>query len=119
MDVLITDDSAFMRKVLHNIVKDLDFDSIYEAESGEDCLEKYRKHRPELVLLDIVMEGMSGIDALEKIKEIDEDQKVVMISAVGQEQMIDESLEKGALQFIEKPFENQEVKETLKKIVPI
>ncbi len=117
MDVLITDDSSFMRKVLHNIVNDLEFDEVYEAESGEECIEKYEEKEPVLVLLDIVMGGMSGLETLEKIMEMNEDQNVIMISAVGQKKMVEDALEKGAAEFIEKPFDNDQVKETIVEVL--
>lgn len=117
MDVLITDDSSFMRKVLHNIVKDLEFDEIYEAESGEECIKKFKNKKPVLVLLDIVMGGMSGLETLEKIMEIDENQRVIMISAVGQKKMVEDALNKGAKEFIEKPFDNKDVKETIVNVL--
>lgn len=117
MDVLITEDSSFMRMILKKILDDMDFDGIYEAESGEEALEIFKDKEPDLILLDIVMEGMDGIEVLEEIKNMDPDSKVLMISAVGQEQMKDQAFDLGAKAFIEKPFDSEGVKEKIKEVI--
>ncbi|MFB6203617.1 MAG: response regulator [Candidatus Nanohaloarchaea archaeon] len=117
MKALVTEDSSFMRKILVNILEDLGFDEIKEAENGEQAVEKYRDSRPDIVLLDIVMEEMGGIEALKQIKEMESDATVIMISAVGQQEMVDEAMDLGAEEFVEKPFENDDVKATIKDVL--
>lgn len=117
MNVLITDDSSFMRKILRNILEDMEFDNIWEADDGNEAVEMCEEKHPDLVLLDIVMESMDGIDALEEIQEMDADVDVIMISAVGQQQMMTKALDKGADAFIKKPFENDKVRETVNDVI--
>lgn len=119
MDALIVEDSSFMRKILRNILDDLDFEEVFEAENGEEGVEQFNEHRPDLVLLDIVMEEMTGLEALDEIMDTDPEATVVMISAVGQQQMVDQALDSGAQEFIEKPFENEDVKDTLADVMGI
>ncbi len=117
MDILITDDSSFMRKILRNIVEDMSFDNIWEADDGDTAVEMVKDKQPDIVLLDIVMESMDGIEALEAINDLDQDVTVIMISAVGQQQLMTEALEKGAAAFIKKPFENEKVVDTIEDVI--
>jgi two-component system chemotaxis response regulator CheY len=116
MEILIVDDSNFMLNVLKNVLKNLKIDEIYTANDGDEAVETYKDNRPDLVLLDIVMDNVDGIEALEQIKDFDEEAKVLMISAVGQQETVKEALEKGAEGFIKKPFENQKVQEKIKEV---
>lgn len=95
----------------------MDFEEVFEAEEGEEGIELYEDESPDIITLDIVMDGMGGIDALEKIREDDEDTKIIMVSAVGQEKMVDEAKEKGANDFINKPFEEEDVKDTVTELI--
>lgn len=117
MSILIVDDTAFMRKVLQNILDDIGIDTVYTAENGEEAVDVYLDKKPDLVLLDIVMEEMDGIEALKAIKKHDPDAQVLMISAVTQVYRINEAIEAGAEGFITKPFENQEVKEKVQELL--
>lgn len=119
MEILIVDDSNFMLNVLKNVLKNLDIDEIYTANDGTEAVQIYKDERPDLVLLDIVMDNMGGIEALEQIQDYDQDAKVLMISAVGQQETVKEALEKGAEGFIKKPFENQKVQEKIKEVAEI
>ncbi len=117
MDALITDDSAFMRKILRNILDELDFDNIWEAEDGDEAIEMCKEKHPDVLLLDIVMESVDGLDALDELTQIDEDMKIIVISAVGQQQMMVQAMDNGAEAFIKKPFENEDVKETVEDAI--
>ena len=115
--VLIVDDSAFMRKILSNIIsKETNLD-IIEAIDGEEAITAYKSKKPEIVLLDIIMENKDGIEALKEIIKIDKKAKVIMVSAVGQEQMVREALKCGARDFIVKPFDSKKVADTIKKMM--
>ena len=83
--ILIVDDAAFMRMMLKRAILGAGEYQITEAENGERALELFREQKPDLVLLDISMPGMSGINVLKEIKKIDPASHVVMCSAVGQE----------------------------------
>lgn len=114
--VLIVDDAAFMRKLLKNILFSGGFDIVGEAENGKQAVELYKKLRPDIVTMDIIMPEMNGIEALKEIKKIDPNAKVVMCTAVGQEQMVKTAIKFGAKGYIVKPFQAPKVIEELKKV---
>ncbi len=111
--VLIVDDVAFVRKTLAAILHENGFEVVGEAASGPDAIEQYQRLRPELVTMDIVMPRMSGIEATRKIIKENPEARVVMISAMGQETLVMESIHAGARDYILKPFSADEVVRTL------
>ena len=106
--ILVVDDAMFMRKFIRRILEEAGYSDIYEAENGEKALMLFEERRPDLVLLDITMPGMSGIQVLEEMKKRNQDTVVIMCSAIGQESMICQAVEKGAADFITKPFKQEE-----------
>ena len=88
-----------------------------EAENGAKAVEKYAELKPDLVLMDITMPEMDGIQALKKIKEADPSATVIMCSAMGQQAMVIESIQSGAKDFIVKPFQADRVLEAVRKVV--
>lgn len=117
--VLVVDDTAFMRKLLKNILFSGGFDIVGEAENGKQAVELYKQLKPDIVTMDIVMPEMNGIEALKEIKKIDPNAKVVMCTAVGQEQMVKMAIKFGAKGYIVKPFQAPKVVEELKKVAKI
>lgn len=115
MKVLITDDTAFMRMSLRNVLEKNGMEVIGEAENGKDSIEKYLELEPDLVTMDITMPIMDGITAVKEIKQKDPAAKIIMVSAMGQKQMVVEALKSGALDFIIKPFQPERVIEAIKK----
>ena len=115
--ILVVDDSAFMRKILINTLKKEGYTEIIEGENGIEAVDKYKAEKPALVLLDVVMEKKEGIDALKEIVAADPAAKVVMVTAVGQEQMVQEAMASGAKGYIVKPFDAAKVIETVKGLV--
>lgn len=113
--ILVADDSSFMRKIVINLLKKLGYEEIAEANNGEEAVVKYQADKPDLVLMDIVMEKKDGIAALKEIMAADSSANVIMVSAVGQEQMVTEAKSLGAKDFITKPFDNAKVEEAVKK----
>jgi two-component system, chemotaxis family, chemotaxis protein CheY len=111
--VLIVDDVAFVRKTLASILTEAGFEVIGEAANGSDAVEQYTKLRPDVVTMDIVMPRMSGIEATRKIMKANPEARVVMISAMGQETLVMESVHAGARDYILKPFSAKEVIKTL------
>lgn len=102
--ILVTDDSSFMRELISEIVKRAGY-SVVHASSGEELLEKYAKEKADIVILDIVMTGMDGLQALDRLMELDKNAKVLVCSAMaGQKEVSDEALKKGARACINKPF---------------
>ena len=114
--VMICDDAAFMRMMIKDILTKNGYE-IAEAENGAIAVEKYPEAKPDLVLMDITMPDMDGIQALKKIKEIDANANVIMCSAMGQQAMVIEAIQSGAKDFIVKPFQAERVLEAVKKVV--
>ncbi len=114
--VLIVDDIRIIREKLKEIFKELGFEFAGEASDGDSAVNLYRELKPDLVTMDIVMPGKSGTDALREIIETDPDAKVIIITTLGQENVIIEALENGAAEFVVKPFTKIEIKKAVKKI---
>ncbi|MCL4078471.1 response regulator [Coriobacteriia bacterium Es71-Z0120] len=112
--VLVVDDAAFMRMMIRDILSKEGY-VIHEAVNGRDAIEKYLEVRPDLTTMDITMPEMDGIEALKKIREHDPHARVLMVSAMGQQKLIVEALEAGAMDFLVKPFQPTKVLETVKK----
>lgn len=116
-NILICDDAAFMRMMIKDILTKNGYNVVGEAENGLKAVEKYTETKPDLVLMDITMPEMDGIQALKKIKELDPSATVIMCSAMGQQAMVIESIQAGAKDFIVKPFQADRVIEAVKKVV--
>ena len=115
--ILIVDDAAFMRMMIKDILTKNGYNVAGEAENGLKAVEKYNETKPDLVMMDITMPEMDGIQALKKIKEADPNATVIMCSAMGQQAMVNESIQAGAKDFIVKPFQADRVLEAVKKVV--
>jgi two-component system chemotaxis response regulator CheY len=114
--VLIADDSQFMRFVLKKILENNGFKVVADVENGMKAVEQYKATKPDLVTMDVVMPGMDGIEATRAIMEADSNAKVVVVSALGQQPLVNEAMEAGAKDFIVKPFEETKVVEVIKKL---
>ncbi|RNC29386.1 MAG: Chemotaxis protein CheY [Candidatus Dichloromethanomonas elyunquensis] len=115
--ILIVDDSLIVRMNLRKILTESGHEVVAEASNGEEACQKYAETKPELVTLDITMPKMDGIEALSTICQEDKKANVIMISALGQEAKILEALDKGAKQYIIKPFKNHEVLEKIDTVL--
>ena len=116
-NILVCDDAAFMRMMIKDILTKNGYTVAGEAENGVKAVEKYNELKPDLVLMDITMPEMDGIQALKKIKEGAPNAVVIMCSAMGQQAMVIESIQAGAKDFIVKPFQAERVLEAVKKII--
>ena len=116
-NILICDDAAFMRMMIKDILTKNGYTVAGEAENGAKAVEKYTELKPDLVLMDITMPEMDGIEALKKIRELDPKASVIMCSAMGQQAMVIESIQSGAKDFIVKPFQADRVLEAVRKVV--
>ena len=116
-NILICDDAAFMRMMIKDILTKNGYNVAGEAENGMKAVEKFKEVNPDLVLMDITMPEMDGIQALKEIKKLDGGAKVIMCSAMGQQAMVIESIQAGAKDFIVKPFQAERVIEAVKKVV--
>jgi two-component system chemotaxis response regulator CheY len=115
--ILIVDDTLFMRTLLKNILFTGGHTIIGEAGDGAEAVEKYKELKPDLVTMDVVMPKMNGIEALKAIKQIDPGARVVMCTAVGQEQMVKLAIKTGARGYIVKPFQAPKVIEEVKNVL--
>ncbi|SDM27456.1 response regulator [Sediminibacillus halophilus] len=115
--VLVTDDAAFMRLQLKDILGKIGLEVIGEATNGQEAVEKYKELQPDLVTMDITMPEMNGVEALQAIKQLDEDANVVMCSAMGQQAMVVEAIKAGAKDFIVKPFTAERIEAALQKFL--
>jgi len=106
--IMVVDDSAMSRRSLKRILESSDYEVI-EADDGMAALEKYFLEKPDLVMLDMLMKGMYGLDVLTKLREIDKNARVVIVSADIQNSTREMAKEAGALDFINKPFAAESV----------
>lgn len=116
-NILIVDDAAFMRMMIKDILTKNGYNVAGEAENGAKAFEKYNEIKPDLVLMDITMPEIDGIQALKNIKAADSNAKVIMCSAMGQQAMVIEAIQAGAKDFIVKPFQPDRVLEAVRKVV--
>lgn len=112
--ILIVDDAAFMRMMLKKILASTG-NELIEAVDGVDGISKYREHKPNLVLMDIVMPNIDGIECLKQIVSFDKNAKVVMCSSIGQQTIVNDAIKIGARDFIVKPFDAAKVLEAVTK----
>ena len=115
--VLIADDSKFMRMIIRKILSKYGYSITGEASNGEEVVEKYAKLLPDVVTMDIVMPKMDGIEAVKRIMQLDPKAKIVMVTALGQEQLVLEAIRSGAKEFVIKPFNEAQVIDAMDKIV--
>ncbi len=115
--VLIVDDARFMRKTLTAILENSHYEVVGEAENGRQAVEMYRELQPDLVMMDITMPEMSGMEALRIIKKEFSDSKVIMCSAMGQQKMVVDAIEAGAKDFIVKPFDESRVIDAVSRVL--
>lgn len=107
--VLIIDDSRTSRRVLRNILEKNGHEIIGEATNGQEGYEKYIELQPDVVTLDITMPVLDGLGALDKIMTLDSEANVVMITAAGQKEKMVEAIKLGAAEFIQKPFDENQI----------
>lgn len=117
--VLIVDDAEFMRMMLRDIVEDMGLEVVAEAANGQEAFEEYQNKKPDLVLLDITMPEVDGLEALKKIIQVDQTANVVMITALGQKDQVLACIKAGARDFIIKPFDQERVIDTLDHLMAV
>lgn len=115
--ILVCDDSILVRRNLKDYLLSLGCAEIYEASNGQESIDQYMKYKPDLVFMDIVMPGKTGLDALYEILKFDSNAKVVMASSVGTQSYLQKAIEAGAYNFIQKPIENEYVKKILENYI--
>lgn len=114
--ILIADDALFMRITLGDILRNAGY-KVCEAKNGLEMLQVYEEELPDLVMLDITMPELSGLDALKALRKKHPKAKVIMCSAMGQRAMVLDALQNGAHDFIVKPFDKWKVLDSIKKVL--
>lgn len=107
--VLIVDDSRTSRRILRNILTENGHEVVGEADNGQIGYEKYIELSPDIITLDITMPVLDGLEALKKIMAFDEEAHVIMITAAGQKNKMVDAIKMGANEFIQKPFEPEQI----------
>jgi two-component system chemotaxis response regulator CheY len=115
--ILICDDAIFMRTMIADILTGAGYEIAGEAESGLQAVERYKALKPDLVTMDIVMPDMGGIDAVKAIIAVDPEARILMCSAMGQQQLVVEAVQAGAKEFVVKPFQPSRVLEAVKRLL--
>ena len=117
--IMLVDDAGFMRMMIKNYLIKAGYTDFVEGEDGQRAVELYQQEKPDLVIMDITMPNMNGIDALREIKKNDANAKVIMCSAMGQESMVMDAITLGAIDFIVKPFKEDRIVQTVNKVLPL
>ena len=114
--LLVVDDALFMRKLISGVAAEAGWEVAGEATNGEEAVILYSRLKPDLVTMDLVMPVMGGLEALRKIREVDPNAQVVVVTALDQKQSLMDSIRDGAIDFIVKPFERERVLNLLHKL---
>ncbi len=113
--VLIVDDLAFIKLIIRDTLEKTGFEVAGEASNGIEAIEQYKRLKPDIVLMDITMPRMDGIQALTEIMKADPAARIIMCSALGQQKLIIQSIQLGAKDFIVKPFKPERIVGAIKK----
>lgn len=116
MKVLVVDDNVMTRDMIKDLLVEMGHQIVGEADNGNDAVKIFTETRPELVLMDLVMPGKSGLEALNEIIAIDPAAKVVMVTAVQQDPISRRLLETGAIAILHKPFMYEELETVLRQV---
>ena len=118
-NVLVVDDAMFMRRMLTDILSKAGHKVVGEADNAKEAVELYKKLKPDVMTLDIVMPEASGVNAMQAIRKIikeDKDAKIVMVSTMGQQEQVVEAIQAGAKEFIVKPFQPSQVTNAVNRL---
>ena len=104
--ILIVDDAPLMRSMLQDVIKTNGLaKETFEAVDGNDAIRKYLVHKPNLVIMDVIMPNTDGIESLQQIKKTDPKAKVLMISSVDEKTKVQDAMKLGAIDYIVKPID--------------
>jgi two-component system chemotaxis response regulator CheY len=113
--VLLADDLYFMRMVQKEVLESKGFQIVGEASTGTEAVAKYQELRPDIVILDITMPEMNGLEAMKRIFASDPDAKIIICSAIGQQNLIVDAINSGIKDFIVKPFKPERLLSAINK----
>lgn len=115
--ILITDDSILARKQLKDMISTVGTPFFYEARDGQDAINQYKRNKPDLVFLDIVMPNKDGNSAIQEIMDFDPDATIIIVSSAGTQSQLKKAIEAGAREFIQKPLNQQQVIDTVNRFL--
>jgi two-component system chemotaxis response regulator CheY len=107
--LLVVDDAMLMRRMIRDAATEAGWEVVGEAKNGLEGVSLYEQLRPDLVTMDVVMPEMGGLEALRKIRSVDPNARVVMVTALDQKQTIEDAIREGAIDFIVKPFDRERI----------
>jgi len=114
---VVVDDAVFMRTLIKKMIEEVDtFKVVGEGANGFEAIEQARKHKPDIMTLDITMPDMDGVKAIEEILKVSPETRIIMVSAMGQQSMVIEAIKLGAKDFVVKPFEKSRVMQAIKNV---
>jgi len=113
--ILIADDLSFMRMIEKEILAERGYRVVGEAADGRDAVEKYKRLRPDVVVMDITMPNMNGLDAMRRIFSIDPHARLIMCAALGPQHLIVDAIKAGVKDFIVKPFKPDRMLAAIRK----
>ncbi len=116
-NVLIVDDSPIIHNILRRTLEKLGYVAIGDAKNGKEAIDMYKELNPDIVFMDITMPVMDGIEAARNIRQINPDAKIIMLSAMGDDEIISQAKEIGVFEFLKKPFDEALVRSVLSTIV--
>jgi two-component system chemotaxis response regulator CheY len=114
--LLVVDDALFMRRLIRDVAAEAGWEVAGEAADGAEAVASYERLRPDLVTMDLVMPVMGGLEALRRIRALDPDASVVVVTALDQKQALLDSIRDGAIDFVVKPFERERLVGLLRKL---
>lgn len=112
--ILICDDSVLARRQLKDVIKKCGYDNFIEARNGQEAINLYKTHKPQLVFIDIVMPLKDGVEAIREIKEYDSNAYIVVVSSVGTRTELKAAITEGARDFVQKPFSSSSIMNIVK-----
>ncbi len=113
--IVLADDLSFMRMVQKEILEEKGYEIVGEAADGFEAVDRFKSLKPDVIILDITMPNMNGLDAMHKIFEFDKTAKIIICSALGQQQLIVEAIKAGVKDFIVKPFKPERIISAIEK----
>ncbi len=115
--VLIVDDSIYMRSLIKSTLEENGYDVVGEAPNGESAIDQALELQPDLITLDNILPDMMGFEILKVFKEEGLDSKIIMVSAVGQQTVVNKGVELGAEEYIVKPFTSEDLMKAVNKVM--
>ena len=112
--ILICDDSILARKQLKDIIVEHGYQDFLEASNGQEAIDLYKEHKPELVFVYIVMPVKDGVQAIHEIREFDPEANIIVVSSVGTQTQLRNAIMEGARDFVQKPYTNSGIADILK-----